>query len=207
MKYTKRASPYAQELIDNLAPFLTFEPCPAGKQIKFVEDGIRKCFFMREGVVLLYRGSQDAVLIGGFTAPFIGGLGEYHEEISRFRLETTEKCEIAELTRDATFEIIEKQNLWKLVAQQMQYVSERLFKYSALISAPSAYEIICNQLYVLMAEPPSLRNAITAEKYIRSKQSLSRSGTMRILAALKTGGYIVLEEGILIEIRRLPAKY
>lgn len=162
---------------------------------------------MRQGVVLLYRGSEEGVLIGSFAAPFVAGLGEYHEEISSFKLVTTQACEIAELTRDETFDIVEKNNFWQLVAQQMQYVSERLMKYAELISAPSAYEIISIQLRLLMNEPLSLRSAVPAEKYIRSKTSLSRSGTMRILSALKAGGYIEIEDGILIDIRHLPAKY
>lgn len=48
---------------------------------------------------------------------------------------------------------------------------------------------------------------MTAEKYIREKTHLSRSGVMRILADLKTGGFIEMEEGRLIKINKLPAKY
>jgi uncharacterized membrane protein len=35
----------------------------------------------------------------------------------------------------------------------------------------------------------SYRRGITAERYIRDKTQLSRSGVMRILADLKAGGY------------------
>lgn len=207
MILNKKTSPIARELIDKLDPFLTFQTYPAGKQLNFVENGTRQCYFMREGVALLYRGKEEGVLIGSFASPFASGLGDYHEEISMFKLVTSEACEIATLSREETFDIIEKNNLWKLVAQHMQYVSERLMKYAALVSAPSAYEIISIQLRLLMNEPLSLRNSVPAEKYIRSKTQLSRSGTMRILSALKTGGYIEMEDGILIEIRHLPAKY
>ncbi len=207
MILNKKASPVARDLLEKMSPFITFQTYPAGKQLYFIENDIRKCYFMRQGVVLLYRGSEEGVLIGSFAAPFVAGLGEYHEEISSFKLVTTQACEIAELTRDETFDIVEKNNFWQLVAQQMQYVSERLMKYAELISAPSAYEIISIQLRLLMNEPLSLRSAVPAEKYIRSKTSLSRSGTMRILSALKAGGYIEIEDGILIDIRHLPAKY
>lgn len=207
MILNKKTSPYARELIDKLDPFLTFQTYPAGKQLNFVENGIRQCYFMREGVALLYRGKEEGVLIGSFASPFASGLGDYHEETNIFKLVTTEDCEIAVLTREETVDIIEKNNLWRLVAQQMQYVSERLMKYAAFVSAPSAYEIIAIQLRLLMSEPPSLRNSVPAEKYIRSKTQLSRSGTMRILSALKAGGYIEIEDGILINVRHLPAKY
>jgi CRP-like cAMP-binding protein len=204
----KKASPYAQDLIDNLTPFLTFKTWPAGVPFRLMEHGVRTCYFMRKGMVMVYRenGGEEDVLMATFAPPFVCGLGEY-PDISLFRLITGEESEIAALSHDETFAAIEKKQLWKLVAQQMQYVSERLFAYAVLVSASNAYEIICHQLHLLMHEPPSLRNAITAEKYIRSKMQISRSSTMRILSDLKTGGYIVIEDGILIAIHHLPARY
>ncbi|MCX3081582.1 helix-turn-helix domain-containing protein, partial [Klebsiella michiganensis] len=72
---------------------------------------------------------------------------------------------------------------------------------------PTAYEMIRQQLIKLMEEEVDYRHSVTAEKYIREKTRLSRSGVMRILAALKTGGFIEMEEGKLIKINKLPAKY
>jgi CRP-like cAMP-binding protein len=203
----KIISPYAQEIIDELSPFLTFETLPAKQMLSFVENDMRKCYFMRRGVVLLYRDNVDGFLMSSFSSPFVSGLGDYKKELNRFNLVTAEECEIAKLNRKALYDIVEKNNLWRLIAQQMQYVSERLMKYSALFSAMSSYDIISNQLRILMHEPELIRENILAEKYIRSKTQLSRSGIMRILAELKTGGYIVMEEGILKEIKHLPAKY
>ncbi|MFP2421316.1 helix-turn-helix domain-containing protein [Pseudescherichia vulneris] len=207
MNQIKKTSPFAQALIDNLSPYLTFDTHPAGAKFKLVENGVRMCHFMRDGILMLYRGDDEQLLMGTLGPPFISGLGDFNEDVSSLMLITAQPCEIAVLTREMTFEIIEQKDLWKLVAQQMQHVSGQLLKYSAQFAAPSAYEAICHQLRLLINEPPSLRKEITAEKYIRSKVPLSRSGTMRILSDLKTGGYIVIEDGILIEIRHLPAKY
>lgn len=207
MELEKIISPYAQEIIDELSPFLTFETFPAKQTLSFVENDMRKCYFMRRGVVLLYRDNLDGFLMSSFSSPFVSGLGDYKKELNRFNLVTAEECEIAKLNRKELYDIVEKNNLWRLIAQQMQYVSERLMKYSALFSAMSSYDIISNQLRILMHEPELIRENILAEKYIRSKTQLSRSGIMRILAELKTGGYIVMEEGILKEIKHLPAKY
>jgi CRP-like cAMP-binding protein len=71
----------------------------------------------------------------------------------------------------------------------------------------TSYELICQQLVQLMNEDESYRRGITAERYIRDKTQLSRSGVMRILADLKAGGYVEMEEGRLIKINKLPAKY
>lgn len=67
--------------------------------------------------------------------------------------------------------------------------------------------MIRQQLIKLMEEEEGYRYSVTAERYIREKTRLSRSGVMRILAALKTGGFIEMEEGKLIKINKLPAKY
>ncbi|WP_416173619.1 helix-turn-helix domain-containing protein [Enterobacter kobei] len=48
---------------------------------------------------------------------------------------------------------------------------------------------------------------MTAERYIRNKTPLSRSGVMKILSSLKSGGYINIEQGKLISIGVLPKKY
>jgi len=72
---------------------------------------------------------------------------------------------------------------------------------------PTAYELIRKHLLELMDEDESFRERITAERYIRDKTQLSRSGVMRILADLKAGGYVEMEEGRLIKINKLPTKY
>jgi DNA-binding IclR family transcriptional regulator len=67
--------------------------------------------------------------------------------------------------------------------------------------------MIRQQLVKLMEEDEAYRLGVTAERYIREKTQLSRSGVMRILADLKTGGFIEIDEGRLIKINKLPAKY
>jgi len=45
------------------------------------------------------------------------------------------------------------------------------------------------------------------EYLIRDKTRLSHSGVLNILAGLKAGGYIVLDKGVLKEVKKLPEKY
>ena len=87
------------------------------------------------------------------------------------------------------------------------FVYNRLYHNVMPQGAPTAYEMIRQQLLRLMEEEADYRHSVTAERYIREKTQLSRSGVMRILADLKTGGFIEMEEGKLIKINKLPAKY
>ena len=73
--------------------------------------------------------------------------------------------------------------------------------------ATCAYEIVRVQLQELMSEPAEYRHDVSAAQYIQQKTSLSRSSIMKILAQLKKGGYISIENGILLTIEHLPLKY
>ncbi|HDR2347354.1 helix-turn-helix domain-containing protein, partial [Enterobacter kobei] len=52
-----------------------------------------------------------------------------------------------------------------------------------------------------------IRLNTTAAAYIKSRTYLSRSGIMRILSELRTGKYITMERGVLLDIHHLPRKY
>ena len=97
--------------------------------------------------------------------------------------------------------------MWEVLAKHMVVVSSKLFSYSRQLSAPTAYEVICSQLIELMHESESLRETLSAERFIRDRTHLSRSSIMKILADLKTGGYISIENGRLVAIHHLPQKY
>ncbi|MGB7801544.1 helix-turn-helix domain-containing protein [Buttiauxella sp.] len=204
MNKSERFSLYTEEFIHKLSPFVTYQIYPAGYICPFVSNGARICYLVRSGSISIYR--ADEVLVGGWHSPCIIGLVQYEEAASIY-FQTNEPCEIAVTSREEVFSIIEEHGLWQLLSIHMEFVSDRLLHYASLINAPTAYEIIRKQLLTLIDEPDSLRESITAEKYIRIKTHLSRSGVMRILSALKAGEYIVIEDGILKEIRHLPAKY
>jgi CRP-like cAMP-binding protein len=200
----EKFSLYTEEFIRKLIPYVEFKLSPAGRVCPFMTQGRLNCYLIRTGSISVYH--SGGILIGGLPAPAIVGLGEFEAASSLYFL-TNEPCEIAEISRDDIFNIIEKDNLWQNLSVHMRFVSNRLLNYASILNAPSAYEMIRNQLLKLINEPDSLRESITAEKYIRSKTHLSRSGIMRILSALKEGEYIMIENGVLKEVRHLPAKY
>ena len=98
-------------------------------------------------------------------------------------------------------------NLWEHFSKLLIYTASRVYEHCSQISQMSAYDIIRFQLVELMQEPEAIRQNITAAAYIKSRTYLSRSGVMRILAELRTGKYITMERGVLIDIHHLPRKY
>lgn len=58
-----------------------------------------------------------------------------------------------------------------------------------------------------MNEDEALSAYINVSDYILEKTRLSRSRVIKILGDLRIGGYIEINQGILIKINKLPEKY
>lgn len=105
------------------------------------------------------------------------------------------------------YNVVAREDLWEHFSKLLIYTASRVYEHCAQISQMSAYDIIRFQLVELMQEPEAIRLNTTAAAYIKSRTYLSRSGIMRILAELRTGKYITMERGILLELHHLPRKY
>lgn len=166
----------------------------------------RFCYLILKGRATYYRRSDDLAM-STVSAPSMVGIANLQKLQQDGYLKTLVTCDIAILKMSTVHEVITTNQLWELVAKHMMDIAGKLFVHSKQLTAPSAYDIIRIQLNELFHELPAIRNNITAEKYIRDKTHLSRSGVMRILASLREGGYIEMHRGKLINIVKLPVKY
>ncbi|MEH3170573.1 helix-turn-helix domain-containing protein [Enterobacter quasiroggenkampii] len=203
---SQRGSPYAQELISHLLSDCTTRHIARGERLDLQVNGQGMCYLILEGTVAIYRKSDDRMLSTA-RSPAVFGIANLTDIYFNDYLKTVSPCLIGTLTTERVNAIIKEKALWGLLSQQLVYVYSRLYNNVMPQGAPTAYEMIRQQLIKLMDEDESYRGSVTAERYIREKTQLSRSGVMRILADLKTGGFIEMEEGRLIKINKLPAKY
>jgi len=164
------------------------------------------CYLILEGTVAIYRRSDD-MMLSTARSPALFGLANLTDIYFNDYLKTVSPCLIGTLTAERVNDIIKEKALWGLLSKQLMFVYSRLYNNVMPQGAPTAYEMIRQQLIKLMEEDESYRGSVTAERYIREKTQLSRSGVMRILADLKTGGFIEMEEGRLLKINKLPARY
>ncbi|HHA1515715.1 TPA: helix-turn-helix domain-containing protein [Enterobacter bugandensis] len=201
-----RGSPYAQELISHLLPDCTTRRTARAERLDLQNNGQGMCYLILEGTVAIYRRSDD-MMLSTARSPALFGLANLTDIYFNDYLKTVSPCLIGTLTTERVNEIIKEKALWGLLSKQLMFVYSRLYNNVMPQGAPTAYEMIRQQLIKLMEEDESYRSSVTAERYIREKTQLSRSGVMRILADLKTGGFIEMEEGRLIKINKLPAKY
>ncbi|MDY0972468.1 winged helix-turn-helix transcriptional regulator [Siccibacter turicensis] len=194
-------SPWSQRLLDELLPLAQIKRYPKGTRLNLGSGAEQTCYMVVNGWINVYRAADD-LLILSVPGPTLMGIAIHEAYII-----TSTPCSIAAMPVEELHRHVQEKNLWEQLARHIMVLTHKLYVYSRKLSAPTAYEIICNQLVELINEPESLRKEIAVERYIRDKTHLSRSSVMKILSSLRAGEYIVIDNGRLVEIRHLPSKY
>lgn len=196
---------HIETLINHVLPAAERIVIGRGEVVHYYKDDIRQCFLLLHGSVALHcRG--DGIVLNSESSPFILGVSSQFSS-EHLYVRALETSEIARVSLDCFNHIVAQLDLWEHFSKLLIYTASRVYEHCAQISQMSAYDIIRFQLVELMQEPDAIRQQITAAAYIKSRTYLSRSGIMRILAELRTGNYITMERGILLDINHLPRKY
>ena len=196
---------HIETLIKHVLPATERVVIGRGDVVHYYKDDIRQCFLLLQGSVALHR-RGDGIVLNSESAPFILGVSSQFSS-EHLYVRALETSEIARVPLDCFNHIVAQLDLWEHFSKLLIYTASRVYEHCAQISQMSAYDIIRFQLVELMQEPDAIRQKITAAAYIKSRTYLSRSGIMRILAELRTGKYITMERGILLDINHLPRKY
>lgn len=174
--------------------------------IQYNKAGEKLCILLHRGSMAVHRRGDGIVMISE-SAPFIFGLSNQLNCDNSMYLRTLEACELSFISLVEAQKIISKKNLWKNLCDLLVYTTSRVYEHCAQVHQMSAYDIIRFQLNELLRESDEVRLKTTVPNYIKTRTYLSRSGIMRILSELKTGGYIQVEKGILQGINYLPKKF
>lgn len=196
---------HIEKIIDNILPSAERRIVSKGDIVHYYQNDIRQCFLLTQGCVALHR-RGDGIVLNSESSPFILGVSSQFSS-EHLYVRALETSEIAAVSLERFNHVVAQQNLWEHFSKLLIYTASRVYEHCAQISQMSAYDIIRFQLVELMQEPDAIRQNITAAAYIKSRTYLSRSGIMRILAELRTGKYIVMERGVLLDVHHLPRKY
>ncbi len=165
-----RGSPYAQELISYLGPYCTTRRTGRGEQFDLQVDGKGICYLILEGTIAVYRRSDD-MMLSTARSPALFGLANLTDIYFNDYIKTVSPCLIGILSTEKVSEIIKEKALWGLLSNQLMFVYNRLYNNVMPQGAPTAYEMIRQQLVKLMEEDEAYRLGVTAERYIREKRS------------------------------------
>ncbi len=193
-------------MLYHLTPFSNKFETQDRQIINYVDGEKRKCFLLHKGCVSLYR-SVDGMVLNTESAPFIFGMSTQMTDPEYLFIRTHDVSEVSWMPLEVANQIIADNNLWRSLSQMLIYTVTRVYDHCTKISSLSSYDIIRYQLYELMSEPEVIRQSVTIANYVQSRTFLSRSSIMKILAQLKTGGYITTDKGLLLDIHNIPLKY
>ena len=194
-----------EKLTSHLRPFTETLSVNKGEVVHYYDADVRQCWLLLSGSVALHR-RGDGVVLNSESAPFILGVSSQlcSEHLYARALEDSV---VARMPLALFNQIVANDSLWENFSRLLIYTVSRIYEHCSQISQMSAYDIIRLQLVELLQEPDSVRLNTTAAAYIKSRTYLSRSGIMRILSELRTGGYIAMQRGVLLDIHHLPQKY
>lgn len=103
--------------------------------------------------------------------------------------------------------IMDTYNLWHDIARVLAH--RLLIMASKLHTATTfdSYELIKTLILELWSYQDKHREDIKLPNFIQRRSGVSRSRIMKILADLKSGGYIEMKNGILVNVNKLPESY
>ncbi|XGI79695.1 hypothetical protein ACED16_22440 [Enterobacter hormaechei] len=161
-KSTRVVKTYMSDLLKQFEPYLTYRLYPAGKRFSFSSANQQVCYFIRTGVIALYR-QPDDVLIELTEAPSLRGIIPVPEgSQSQFTMRMVSQAEIAMLDSVRFYEILTEKQLWETFARHLQAMQGMTIEVIFKLISPTVFDMIRFQLYELMEKPVEIREAITA---------------------------------------------
>ncbi|SUY92942.1 putative DNA-binding transcriptional regulator [Buttiauxella agrestis] len=170
-------------------------------------NGEQVVIVLLEGVMNIFRNS-DQLLYAVVSGPtFIGVLASgYRKEINTFC--ALKGSKVLTLPRDTVIELVTKHGLVRELIDYYRYIIDYQSYIADLMISRTTYEIVCGLLHELALLPIESRKKISVSNYILARTHLARSGVMKMLADLRLGGYIEIQNGKLKGIiKNFPAKY
>lgn len=148
---SQRGSPHAQALISHLLPDCTTRHTARGERLDLQVNGQGMCYLILEGTIAVYRRS-DNMMLSTARSPAVFGLANLTDIYFSDYLKTVSPCLIGTITTERVNAIIKEKALWGLLSQQLMYVYSRLYNNVMPQGAPTAYEMIRQQLIKLTEE-------------------------------------------------------
>lgn len=192
-------------LIKTLSPHAQVVPADKLPTLDFVRTNTKLCYLLEEGHVIINR-RDDGMTLNTESAPFFFGFTLNSKLHPRLCIRPSPDAVLHRLSLENALQIVEKESLWEPLTQLLIFISARLFIHCTRLSQSGMYETVRSLLIELINESSKIRHAESTYNYIQNRCLLSRSGIMSILASLRVGGHIELENGKLIKINYLPEK-
>ncbi|MGL4725182.1 MAG: helix-turn-helix domain-containing protein [Scandinavium sp.] len=198
-------------IIDQLSGNTTTMNFPSGKRIDPVIGGVRHIIFLMSGNLSVFR-TSDNLAMGCTSAPTLLGLADgYAEEQSMAAgtdtwLISDTRCQCKFIPVSLFMQKSEELGLWRDISTVLAHRIIAMTMRDKYMVGQDAYGKIRVLLLEIWSLPQEVRCEINIQRFIQQRTGLSRSGILKILTELRTGGYIKTLHGRLMALGELPQR-
>lgn len=150
------------------------------------------------GNVNIYH-RPDMMLLATARAPFIFGLQGSLFQYELFKFMPTKDAKISVMPREKALRIVIKHHAFPQLLTYQTFINDYQAHRNNLLINRTSLHIVCGLLEELAKIRPEERHKISVAKYILERSNLARSGVMKIIATLREEGFIIMENGKLIQ--------
>jgi hypothetical protein len=193
-------------LVNSLTPHATFVSARKGQRFNFINSSQTLCYMFEEGSVTVHR-ARDGRVISSAIGPALLGTTNYVMAHDATYITINQPMQLGIITMEVLSKQLEANNLWREFSQLLLFTISHFQHHNLSQVAPTSYEKIRTHILALNSEPDEVKSKTNMARYIQDRTLLSRSHVMMMISALRKGGHITVERGILISVASLPMKF
>ncbi|HFZ8994356.1 TPA: helix-turn-helix domain-containing protein [Citrobacter freundii] len=196
----------------HLIPLSVKKTASAGGIIDNYIEGKYHVVLITKGDVTVCR-CKDNIALGTALAPTVLGIVDACADVFETGYTTESyiisgtECEYYSVPSDLFVRKIQELGLWRDLTNLLSYWIVRMASRDRDLVGQDAYSKIRTLLLELWSFPENIRLSVNTPSFIQQRTGLSRSRIMQVLSELKSGEYIKIMRGRLLDLKRLPASF
>lgn len=178
----------------------------ARQRLSFKNNDDQLIYYLISGEVELCNINNNLIIANvnhsavlGLSTIFSTGECCYIKAVSDIELSCMKLCDLIAM--------VEEKHLWKDVSAVLTWYLSIYYARDELASKTSSYGIVKTYLEMLWEQHQESLSEISIFDFILNRATVSRSSLNKILKELSDGGYIKINRGRLVCLRKLPPGY
>ena len=212
--FAQQANPHAahEALMNALWEFgRPFDLKPKEK-LSLGSENEYQIILLKYGVFSLCRFNDDLSVLPIFSPSVVGLIDAYSKTYNvpikpENYLVAETNCQGRAVSLADFLRVTEECHLWHDVARILAYRLLVMNVRDRELVGVDSYQKVRSLLIEIWAYSAEYRQSIHVLNFIQRRTGLSRSRTLKLLSELKKGGYINIDNGRLLEIKKLPMAY
>ncbi|VUS47362.1 winged helix-turn-helix transcriptional regulator [Klebsiella spallanzanii] len=183
-----------------------------GEEFFLSSDGEHKIVLLESGIFSFCRCGSNLHVLSTFAPSIVGLVDSYGATYNvptrpeHFLIAETQ-CSGRAVSLPDFIKVADECDLWHDVARILAYRLMVMNVRDRELVGVDSYLKVRSLLIELWAYASEYRQSINVLNFIQRRTGISRSRTMKLLSELKKGGYISIDGGRLLDMKKLPMAY